>query len=745
MKRRAFRSRTASRLFKPLGVFGAITVALVCFLPILWGEDGEAPWKKIKKNPPSGQEIKKEADTCLECHGEGFEKEFPNGDTVSTGVDRETLSKSVHGAYLKCTSCHTGYELDENFQHVFTEATSQAAFRQSVEQACRQCHADVEKTYAGGAHDKPGKGVSCVDCHGFHGIGPAGLASEDAADYCGKCHEPSVKAYEGSVHAGVGLACTDCHGAHAPSGQDPADTCGTCHADATEAFGGSVHGKGGLGCADCHGSHEIEGTGLDAKGMKDLCGRCHDEASSGLAASPHLEMDIGCKECHGVHEITGTDLESREMSALCGQCHEDASKGLAGSPHMALDMSCKDCHGVHEIRLRAGEKKATMESCAACHEEAAESLRASAHGKGAKGPGCAECHDVHRAEGSFAVPALTKMCGACHEEAGKDFRGSAHEKAGAGCAACHGAHETKGASGDRAGTTALCKTCHGEAAEAWARGAHGVEHGPSCASCHNAHRTQAGWPAERIRETCSRCHEKPAKSLAGNVHDSPKVENDCAACHGAHETQGGAIEAREVSAFCLRCHRDGIGDYDENNVHEAAVQEGKDKAPDCIACHGGHGAVAVESAKPDGWGARFLGKECEACHEAVGDVAGKHDWLFQKDLHFRGNLDCAICHARSPEERGGTHILATGVEPVRDCEACHTPGGALAKRLAGKEKEGALFTDQAVLDEVGYVMGATRLKILDIIGGLIVLVTFAGMFLGHGGLRFLASLMGKKK
>jgi hypothetical protein len=162
-----------------------------------------------------------------------------------------------------------------------------------------------------------------------------------------------------------------------------------------------------------------------------------------------------------------------------------------------------------------------------------------------------------------------------------------------------------------------------------------------------------------------------------------------------------------------------------------------------MTCHGGHKVPPVDPGVAGGWADTFLNTECKACHASLGDLAAQHDWLFQAEFHFRGKLQCHWCHTGSASEKKG-HILSRDAKPLRECTACHTPGSTLSERIGGKAAEGALFTDQPVADKVGYVMGATRIKLLDLIGGLLVIATFVGMVFGHGGLRFLVSMMKKK-
>jgi hypothetical protein len=174
----------------------------------------------------------------------------------------------------------------------------------------------------------------------------------------------------------------------------------------------------------------------------------------------------------------------------------------------------------------------------------------------------------------------------------------------------------------------------------------------------------------------------------------------------------------------------------DRNVHAAARKAGKKDAPDCVVCHGSHGAAPVRSGVPGGWSETFLGNACRDCHAKQGDPAARHAWLYQAAFHLQGPLTCGLCHAAPRAERKG-HALSREDKVLRECIDCHAPGSALMKRL-GPAPEG-LFLAAAAERRFGYVMGATRLKLLDIAGGLMVAATFLGMVLGHGSLRLLTA------
>jgi hypothetical protein len=99
------------------------------------------------------------------------------------------------------------------------------------------------------------RGAACTDCHGAHDMADPGQRGYAAAtvDECATCHEAAATTYYGSYHgkaarlgSPVAATCAQCHGSHGilPAG-DPASTvaaanlvatCGACHAQARPAF-----------------------------------------------------------------------------------------------------------------------------------------------------------------------------------------------------------------------------------------------------------------------------------------------------------------------------------------------------------------------------------------------------------------------------------------------------------------------------------------------------------------------------
>jgi hypothetical protein len=86
-------------------------------------------------------------------------------------------------------------------------------------------------------------------------------------------------------------------------------------------------------------------------------------------------------------------------------------------------------------------------------------------------------------------------------------------------------------------------------------------------------------------------------------------------------------------------------------------------------------------------------------------------------------------------------VLSRDFAALNKCEDCHSKDSPLAMKLVPGAKPDAIFTGGALAEKFGYVMGATRIRLLDLIGGLLVVATFVGMTFGHGGLRILGNYL----
>ncbi len=260
---------------------------------------------RAQEEPQTPEPITNE--DCFACHDQINETHF---------------SKSVHGAVLGCTDCHTAItELphEENLPKV----------------NCAECHTEEAERFTASVH---------------------GNVSGDEAPNCVSCH--------GDPHLMVSLAKTKSpmHRSNVPQ------TCGKCHTEIQQQFEQSIHGqavnkgiKEAPVCTDCHGEHDILAKTDSASKVHPAnlavktCGHCHAaeritskyqlpsnvvdtymESYHGLASQFGSATVANCASCHGVHNILpSTDPSSKihpsNLPKTCGQCHPGAGAQLASA------------------------------------------------------------------------------------------------------------------------------------------------------------------------------------------------------------------------------------------------------------------------------------------------------------------------------------------------------------------------------------------------------------------------------
>ena len=141
----------------------------------------------------------------------------------------------------------------------------------------------------------------------------------------------------------------------------------------------------------------------------------------------------------------------------------------------------------------------------------------------------------------------------------------------------------------------------------------------------------------------------------------------------------------------------------------------------CLACHGKN-ELFLSAKDVDSWEVKANKAVFVTPPPSPED---RHDWLDKAELHL-ARVDCLTCH--DPK-------LAY---PIKDCSQCHT-GGSMLLTGPAKEVDYSIFnwgfTNNELIEDGKYVLGANSIPALDIIAILLVVLTFAGCVL-HGFLRF---------
>lgn len=247
-------------------------------------------------------------------------------------------------------------------------------------------------------------------------------------------------------------------------------------------------------------------------------------------------------------------------------------------------------------------------------------------------------------------------CALCHSEVAVKYRDSAHAYEDLACTDCHGgdaattevarAHRGLRARVERAGIPEFCGSCHADPVRMAPFGLPADQLALYRVSGHG-HALAAGKDGAAV---CTDCH---------GVHDILKADDPASPVH-----------PRNLSATCAACHgadEGGVVAEYRHSVHYESLRAANPRAPDCVRCHGSHGA------RPPGVGS--IDKVCGQCHvqarEALrhGPHAGGRDGA--------GEPQCEACHGNHRIERA-THQMWTVV-----CVECHD-GESEAMRTGAK-------------------------------------------------------------
>jgi hypothetical protein len=348
-------------------------------------------------------------------------------------------------------------------------------------------------------------------------------------------------------------------------------------------------------------------------------------------------------------------------------------------------------------------------------------LKASVHSTHA----CSDCHtEFSKTSHPAAVSdssrtravAISQACKRCHADKIKAVKDSIHynlsfpvgdivvsqgNMKAPVCTDCHGFHDVSPKAAYDTLSGVPCKKCHAGIFNLYAKSVHGVakangEHkAPLCAACHFAHDISTTARAERIRSACLGCHKGiesvHAKWLPNaGLHLSAVA---CAACHSPGSGKG----------IYLRLVDENTGQPFSEAQMAALLGTTNDELSHRLSAHG------------DGIPANEL-------------------WGILSQLNERGtNAKLTYLGKMDVSNGADSHRLALKKDAVRECEQCHRAGsdffksvtvavvkadGKLAQFKARPEVLGSMYSVLAL--KQFYVLGSTRLKLLDWIGILMV-------------------------
>ncbi len=148
-------------------------------------------------------------ESCMECHSDdSLERDASTGHLASLFVDIEKFNASVHNFDEEsCVGCHNAIEeldWDSDVPHPVDMPNPD----------CAECHDETVPAWAGSVHAEAD--ITCYDCHNYHA--PVQLAGRQTVammreEVCGKCHDAGAShdwLPQKEVHFST-VQCTVCH------------------------------------------------------------------------------------------------------------------------------------------------------------------------------------------------------------------------------------------------------------------------------------------------------------------------------------------------------------------------------------------------------------------------------------------------------------------------------------------------------------------------------------------------------
>jgi mono/diheme cytochrome c family protein/Fe2+ or Zn2+ uptake regulation protein len=483
--------------------------------------------------------------------------------------------------------------------------------------------------------------------------------------------------------------------------------------------------------------------------------------------------------------VNAPDFRNTAHSFLnCTDCHKKIS--MATHPGRVFDSksafaldatkSCRSCHTRAELKAKPIHAYLTNRT---------------------HGPPCTQCHgahDVKRIADWRPAEADNQYCLTCHQQKmtktlnngekislfinSDDLEASVHSRHA--CSDCHSefsrkSHPVKEFNSIREHSievSGVCKRCHSDKHTAVRESIHskmideGNLNAPVCTDCHGFHSVGPKATYETLSGVpCRRCHDEVFRVYEGSVHGKARLNGEhkaplCSSCHFAHEVKVTAM-TEKIKSACLGCHTEAEAAHDKwlpnSSLHLSAVS--------CAACHSPDSGRGIYLRLYDeNTGEPFSEEQIIGLLEVNSDELGMRMdahgdgidsdelWNIVKKLNEKG-ADARVTFLGRMDVASGreAHQLSYKKDAVRQCESCHQAGSDFFKNVtvAVVKADGRVARYDAKPEVLGsmvsllslkefYVLGSTRLKVLDWIG---ILMVFGGASvpLAHITLRILTS------
>ncbi len=500
-----------------------------------------------------------------------------------------------------------------------------------------------------------------------------------------------------------------------------------------------------------------------------MCMGCHSSPGMVKTFTNKEQLSVNLTESHFKGTVHGF--------LTCTGCHTDISMDKHPSAQyasirefaIAVSKSCRSCHSDEQLMAKPLHKqaitKANAPPCSDCHGSHAIS-KVSESKDAASNQYCLTCH---KKQLSISVNG-EKVSLTIDEAALKKSVHSTHN-----CSDCHASFSKKSHPIVKFGSkremsisiSGVCKGCHSEKYTQYQGSIHfnmlqqGNKTSPVCTDCHGAHSVGPKALAETIKGVpCRRCHEGTFEMYEGSVHGKAKTIGKaeaplCSSCHFAHEVKP-AMLSRSPRTACLGCHKNADDLHDKwlpnAGIHLEAVS--------CTACHvpdverrvylritDSDSGKSIDKGKIKD----LLGADYDKLLAAEANgIEGKQLWNTYQTFGDK-KIDANIVGSLGLKNCNQSHQIAPKIKALRNCEDCHSAGSKSFNSVSiafttpdGHEEHynvnptvlGSIFTILPL--NQFYVLGSTRIKILDIIG---ILMVVGGMSvpIAHVTLRMLTS------
>ena len=288
----------------------------------------------------------------------------------------------------------------------------------------------------------------------------------------------------------------------------------------------------------------------------------------------------------------------------------------------------------------------------------------------------------------------------------------------------------------------------------------GRKDAPLCSDCHDPHTQGSVKIIGPIAATpCAKCHEDIFKAYSRDVHGLERVAKGksapiCANCHKTHDVKAASMDGG-IKEACLSCHKDAVREHRDWLPNAERHFE----AISCPVCHAPGARRRVNLRLYDGLAKHQISEKTgvpqfeRRTHAAdTGDVGLDERALWSLLKEFNQDDGGATTSLRGRLEVSSgieAHQLSEKSKAIKDCNTCHQSGAepfqSVTITIAGPDGrplrhviQKDVLSSMSSLGSVRgfYAIGSTRIKLLDTLLVLVLLVGISGP-LAHMAIKWL--------